>query len=149
MLTSCHVPLWFSGTLTTTYRGKWYYDGGVTNFIPLPPHLSEEQDSAMRGVRITCFPSASIKQALPGIEIAPGEFTKCPFSFQQMLTWAFTPPDRDELFRLASLGRRDARSWAMQMGLASSSSAQSILQQQRQSQSQQDGMQDVEQVFGI
>lgn len=37
LLTSCHVPWWFDGTLARPYRDGVYLDGGLTNFIPTPP----------------------------------------------------------------------------------------------------------------
>eukprot|EP01024_Parvocaulis_polyphysoides_P054987 TRINITY_DN5590_c1_g1_i3.p1 TRINITY_DN5590_c1_g1~~TRINITY_DN5590_c1_g1_i3.p1 ORF type:complete len:214 (-),score=19.11 TRINITY_DN5590_c1_g1_i3:535-1176(-) len=119
LLTSCHIPLWFSGSLAAQYRGKWYYDGGVSNFIPLPPHVDQSGDQ--RGVRVTCFPSVALNPlGIPNIEIAPGEFNQCPYTFQQMLSWAFTPPDPENLSALERMGRGDARTWAVQIGLITS-----------------------------
>eukprot|EP01023_Acetabularia_acetabulum_P022570 TRINITY_DN2218_c3_g1_i1.p2 TRINITY_DN2218_c3_g1~~TRINITY_DN2218_c3_g1_i1.p2 ORF type:complete len:339 (+),score=52.65 TRINITY_DN2218_c3_g1_i1:94-1110(+) len=115
LLTSCHVPLWFSGSVVNKFRGEYYYDGGVSNFIPMPPNTDEDN-----GVRITCFPIRSLKQSFSNLEIAPGEFARCPYSFQQMLQMAFQPPLREDLYTLARMGRRDARTWAQQMGLTNS-----------------------------
>ena len=37
----------------TTFRGRASYDGGLTNFIPLPP-------TVQHGVRVCCFPSKQV-----------------------------------------------------------------------------------------
>lgn len=36
VLTSCHIPWYFNGQFCTTFRGSLYYDGGLTNLIPVP-----------------------------------------------------------------------------------------------------------------
>lgn len=50
LLTSCHIPLYFDGTLTCTFRGGVAMDGGIVNFLPVPP-------AAEYTARVCCFPS--------------------------------------------------------------------------------------------
>ena len=40
LLTSCHIPWWLDNKLTTQFRGMHHFDGGLTNFIPVPPEAS-------------------------------------------------------------------------------------------------------------
>ena len=44
---------WFDSSVWTSFRGRASYDGGLTNFIPLPP-------TAQYGVRVCCFPSKQV-----------------------------------------------------------------------------------------
>jgi hypothetical protein len=53
LLTSCHIPVYFAGSFVRTFRGRLAYDGGVSNFLPVPP---ESEYAA----RVCCFPSQSI-----------------------------------------------------------------------------------------
>ena len=48
LLTSCHIPLYANGRLVTKYRGGYYVDGGVTDFLPSPP--------SVKVVKVCCFP---------------------------------------------------------------------------------------------
>lgn len=48
LLTSCHIPVYFDkGKPVRRYRGGWYCDGGLTNFIPVPGMLTVQQHSFM------------------------------------------------------------------------------------------------------
>lgn len=73
---------WFDNTLFTMFRGKRCYDGGLTNFIPLPP--------TQHGVRVCCFPSKQIS-VVYDIGISPDNYEEWPHSLQEMLSWAFEP----------------------------------------------------------
>ncbi|KAK9909103.1 hypothetical protein WJX75_007198 [Coccomyxa subellipsoidea] len=66
LLTSCHIPWWFQGTLGRDFRGALHFDGGLTNFCPAvsaPGILTQ---------RITCFPAARLRRAI-NIAISPPE----------------------------------------------------------------------------
>lgn len=141
VLTSCHIPWygieqivysllsqrprWFDSNLLTTFRGRYCYDGGLTNFIPLPAHTE--------GVRVCCFPAgqlATVRVALcveptpfswphhhrssqmSGIAISPDAYHDWPHDLNQMLQWAFEPASEDVLHALINAGARDARAWA-------------------------------------
>lgn len=75
---------WFDNTLFTIFRGKRCYDGGLTNFIPLPP--------TQHGVRVCCFPSKQIT-TIYDIGISPDNYEDWPHTLQEMLSWAFEPAD--------------------------------------------------------
>lgn len=75
---------WFDNTLFTVFRGKRCYDGGLTNFIPLPP--------TQHGVRVCCFPSKQIT-TIYDIGISPDNYEDWPHTLQEMLSWAFEPAD--------------------------------------------------------
>lgn len=75
---------WFDNTLFTTFRGKLCYDGGLTNFIPLPP--------TQHGVRVCCFPSKQIT-TIYDIGISPDNYEDWPHTLQEMLSWAFEPAE--------------------------------------------------------
>ncbi len=64
------------------FRGKRCYDGGLTNFIPLPP--------TQHGVRVCCFPSKQISTVYD-IGISPDNYEDWPHTLQEMLSWAFEP----------------------------------------------------------
>ena len=53
---------WFDSSVWTSFRGRASYDGGLTNFIPLPP-------SAQHGVRVCCFPSKQVGLLLSDIHL--------------------------------------------------------------------------------
>ena len=59
-------------------------DGGLTNFIPLPP--------TQHGVRVCCFPSKQIT-TIYDIGISPDNYEEWPHTLQEMLSWAFEPAD--------------------------------------------------------
>ena len=75
---------WFDNTLFTIFRGKRCYDGGLTNFIPLPP--------TQHGVRVCCFPSKQIT-TIYDIGISPDNYEDWPHTLQEMLSWAFEPAE--------------------------------------------------------
>ena len=52
LMTSCHIPFWLDGNAFTEFRGERSCDGGLTNFIPIPPGTV--------GVRVSCFPSKQL-----------------------------------------------------------------------------------------
>lgn len=114
LLTSCHIPLWMDGSLTTTFRGDAALDGGLTAFLPLPP--------GCHGVGVCCFPSiATLGGRLgPGNLISPdayepaedgGESTDF-LSLPQLVNYAFNPAPDTVLKALAVRGDADARAWA-------------------------------------
>ena len=104
LMTSCHIPLWLDGRLTSEFRGKVHLDGGVTNFIPLPP--GDEP-----GVRISCFGSKQLS-AVYDIGIAPDMFDDWPHSLPTMVQWAFSPAEDHFQKMLIDRGECDALSWA-------------------------------------
>lgn len=57
LLTSCHIPMYFTGTLARQFRGNLACDGGLTNFLPVPA-------DSQYAVRVCCFPSQSLSQKL-------------------------------------------------------------------------------------
>ena len=63
---------WFDNSIMTTFRGSLYYDGGLTNFIPLPPDVSV-------GVRVCCLPARQLNTLYP-IDITPDAFEQWPYS---------------------------------------------------------------------
>lgn len=77
LLSSCHIPFWMTGKPTTRFRGGRAVDGGLLNFLPLPPPPGDEEDSERyHSVGVCCFPSASTIGARlgPGRLIAPDVF---------------------------------------------------------------------------
>ncbi len=82
LMTSCHIPLWMDGRLTSSFRGSMHLDGGVTNFIPLPP------DDGTPGVRISCF-GAKQMGLVYDIGIAPDVFEEWPHTLPTMVQWAY------------------------------------------------------------
>lgn len=110
LLTSCHIPWWFDNTLFTMFRGKRCYDGGLTNFIPLPP--------TQHGVRVCCFPSKQISTVYD-IGISPDNYEDWPHTLQEMLSWAFEPASDKLLLEFIGKGRADAKAWAKSSGALS------------------------------
>jgi predicted acylesterase/phospholipase RssA len=53
LCTSAHIPFYSDGSAARKYRGTWYYDGGITNFLPAPPEVDYT-------ARVCCFPSQSL-----------------------------------------------------------------------------------------
>ena len=83
LLSSCHIPFWMTGRPTTRFRGGRAVDGGLLNFLPLPPPprgpggaKSEEDLESYHSVGVCCFPSAATIGARlgPGRLIAPDVF---------------------------------------------------------------------------
>lgn len=67
---------WFDNTLVTTFRGQLYYDGGLSNFIPLPPGVDV-------GVRVCCLPARQLKTVYP-IDITPDKFEDWPYTASEV-----------------------------------------------------------------
>ena len=81
LMTSCHIPYWMDGTPMTRFRDELHLDGGLTNFIPLPPGTA-------CGIRICCFPSRLLSNGkLYEIGISPDSFDSWPYTLRQMLKW--------------------------------------------------------------
>jgi predicted acylesterase/phospholipase RssA len=53
MLTSCHIPVYFTGAIARTFRGRLACDGGLADFLPIPPGMDY-------AARVCCFPSQSL-----------------------------------------------------------------------------------------
>lgn len=106
LLTSCHVPYWLDGKGLTTFRGSPHLDGGLTNFIPLPPQTV--------GIRISCFPSQQLSPVYR-ISISPDTFEPWPYNLRQMVGWAFEPADENVLTYLIEKGYKDSTSWMEEM----------------------------------
>lgn len=112
LLTSCHIPFYFAGTFARTFRGRYCYDGGVTNFIPVPPDLDY-------AARVCCFPSKGISMA-KSIHIAPDCFDDswADLSLSQLLQWALAPASDAILQEMMDKGAQDAAMWAQLTGVA-------------------------------
>ena len=87
LLSSCHIPFWMTGKPTTRFRGGRAVDGGLLNFLPLPPPPGgpergtqtggkEEDLENYHSIGVCCFPSAATIGARlgPGRLIAPDVF---------------------------------------------------------------------------
>jgi hypothetical protein len=109
LLTSCHIPWYFNGSLTTQYDGAHYFDGGLTQFIPTPP-MSEH------AVQVCCFPAKQML-SFPGIQIAPDKYGEWPHDLSRMLGWAFEPAEEELLLSFVEKGAKDATAWATASGL--------------------------------
>lgn len=109
LLASCHIPYWLDGRLTIPFRGAAAMDGGITNFIPIPPDTV--------GVRICCFPSRQLSP-IYRIGISPDSFEDWPYSLVSMVRWALEPADEETVTLLMDKGRSDALAWMDSMGLA-------------------------------
>mmetsp|Transcript_23632 Transcript_23632/g.65551 ORF Transcript_23632/g.65551 Transcript_23632/m.65551 type:complete len:299 (-) Transcript_23632:95-991(-) len=105
VMTSCHIPWYFDGRFCTTFRGSPHYDGGLTNFIPVPENVAS-------AVKVSCFPSKKLK-SVQDVGLSPDSFDEdFPYSMSQLITWAFEPAEEAELVRMYERGQRNARSWA-------------------------------------
>jgi len=122
LLASCHIPVYASGSWVTKFRGRYYVDGGVANFVPAPPTPT--------AIKVCCFPVNQILNrvqptvqnsarlsALLDVSISPDAFEAFPHSYQTMLTWALLPAEPEVLDSLITKGRRDALAWAQSMQL--------------------------------
>lgn len=108
LMTSCHIPFWLDGRLTNDFRGHPHVDGGLTNFIPLPPQMHPDERP---GIRITCFASEQLRSFYSDLEIAPDILDTWPYSITQMVQWAFNPADESVLSMLAQKGEESAMHW--------------------------------------
>ncbi|KAI8470390.1 MAG: acyl transferase/acyl hydrolase/lysophospholipase [Monoraphidium minutum] len=109
LMTSCHIPVYMNGRLTTRFRGTSHFDGGITNFLPAPPGVDH-------AVRVCCLPSKQLS-ALGSIHISPDIYSPWPYSMGEMLGWAFEPAEQGMLEELVERGRGDARAWAAASGV--------------------------------
>eukprot|EP00892_Ulva_mutabilis_P006036 jgi/Ulvmu1/3804/UM018_0014.1 len=111
LLTSCHIPIYFNGNLTTTFRGGRAMDGGIFNFLPVPP-------AADYTARVCCFPSQNFTLA-GNVHVSPDCFdaTWADIPLQTLLSWALTPASDDVLWQLHDKGRADAAAWARLTGV--------------------------------
>lgn len=108
LMTSCHIPFWLDGNPFTEFRGSRSCDGGLTNFIPLPPQTV--------GVRVCCFPSKQLSPVYR-IAISPDSFEPWDYSLSQMVQWAFEPADEATVTALIDKGKQDAQAWMESMDL--------------------------------
>ncbi|KAL4443023.1 hypothetical protein ABPG77_008514 [Micractinium sp. CCAP 211/92] len=108
LMTSCHIPFWLDGNPFTEFRGSRHCDGGLTNFIPLPPETV--------GVRVCCFPSKQLSPVYR-IGISPDSFEPWGYSLRQMVQWAFEPADEATVAALVDKGKQDAQAWMESMDL--------------------------------
>jgi hypothetical protein len=109
LLASCYIPFYFDQTRPgVKFRGAWCADGGLTQFLPVPPRCG-------RAVRVTCFPAYSASRGY--IDIAPdapgpaGAATTGPYSVARLLQWALTPASDEVMNALVHQGRADAQRW--------------------------------------
>ncbi|KAL4457761.1 hypothetical protein ABPG75_012626 [Micractinium tetrahymenae] len=114
LMTSCHIPFWLDGNPFTDFRGSRHCDGGLTNFIPLPPQTV--------GVRVCCFPSKQLSPVYR-IGISPDSFEPWDYSLRQMVQWAFEPADEATVAALIDKGKEDAQAWMESMDLVGEAEA--------------------------
>jgi len=119
LLTSCHIPWYFDGRLTTTFRGVVACDGGLTNFLPAPT-------GATHTVRVCCFPSSALGTRLGRLCITPDSYERWPHDMRAMLGWAFEPAPEPMMLSLIDKGARDARAWATREGVAQAAAAAAL-----------------------
>ncbi|KAG2429647.1 hypothetical protein HXX76_010875 [Chlamydomonas incerta] len=122
LLASCHIPRYFNGELSTSYRGKTSVDGGVTSLMP---KSAAEHDFLLK---VCCFPRRHVvrlpvfnrRKALRNLDlgISPDAFGPWPHRLTVMLEHALHPSDDDFLVLLLQAGRGDAMRWAVAAGLA-------------------------------
>ena len=75
---------WFDNSLLTNFRGSQHLDGGLTNFIPVPP-------DSKAGIRVCCFPSKQLSPVY-NIQISPDNFEDWPYTLREVgLLSAFLP----------------------------------------------------------
>jgi len=114
LLTSCHIPLWMDGRLARTFRGEAHLDGGLTQFLPLPP----TSDGA--GVGVCAFPSRRTLLPALGADrlIAPDVHDPAwDVNLPTLLSWAFHPAGEAEFSALSVKGEADAAAWAAESGV--------------------------------
>jgi hypothetical protein len=102
LMTSCHIPFWLDGNAFRYFRGERHCDGGLTNFIPLPPGTV--------GIRVCCFPSKQLSPVYR-IGISPDSFEPWDYTLRQMLQWAFEPADETIVAAMIDKGKQDAVAW--------------------------------------
>lgn len=82
---------WFDNTLMTRFRGALHYDGGLTNFIPLPPGIDV-------GIRVCCLPAGQLNTVYP-IDITPDSFEAWPYTASEVRQCPFSPFSQSRLWR--------------------------------------------------
>ena len=102
LLSSCHIPFWMTGKPTTRFRGGRAVDGGLLNFLPLPPpgperrrESNEEEDlESYHSIGVCCFPSAATIGARlgPGRLIAPDVFEQPLSALESAGSSSFSSP---------------------------------------------------------
>jgi hypothetical protein len=115
LLTSCHIPLWMDGRLARTFRGEAHLDGGLTQFLPLPPAAGRA------AVGVCAFPSRRTLLPAMGPDrlIAPDTLDEAwDVGLPTLLSWAFHPAGEADLSALAAKGAADAAGWAAASGVA-------------------------------
>lgn len=108
LMASCHIPFWLDGNAFRYFRGERHCDGGLTNFIPLPPGTV--------GIRVCCFPSKQLSPVYR-IGISPDSFEPWDYTLRQMLQWAFEPADETIVAAMIDKGKQDAAAWMESMEL--------------------------------
>jgi hypothetical protein len=117
LLTSCHIPLWMDGRLARTFRGEAHLDGGLTQFLPLPPTAPPGA-----AVGVCAFPSARTLGPVLGPDrlIAPDVYDATwDVSLPTLLSWAFHPAGEAEFTAMSAKGEADAVAWAAESGVGS------------------------------
>lgn len=123
LCTSCHIPVYATGEWMRKFRGRYYMDGGVMNFLPRPPTPTS--------ITVCCFPVNELLAKLPSevgsyhpkvaelldVAISPDAFEPFPYGYRTMVTWALVPAQDDVLRYLVEKGRKDGRLWATAMQL--------------------------------
>lgn len=116
LLTSCHIPWYFNGSLVNRFRGEYCFDGGVTNFIPAPPVGTP--------AKVTCFPAKQLQSTFGKVAISPDAFEDWPYTVREMLSMALEPADDVTLNALMEKGKRDALTWAKEHGILAAHGSQ-------------------------
>jgi hypothetical protein len=114
LLTSCHIPLWMDGTLARTFRGEAHVDGGLTQFLPLPPACGGA------AIGVCAFPSRRTLLPALGADrlIAPDVYDEdWDVSLPTLLSWALHPAGEAEFSGLSAKGTADALAWAAASGV--------------------------------
>ncbi|EFJ51786.1 hypothetical protein VOLCADRAFT_103286 [Volvox carteri f. nagariensis] len=122
LMASCHIPTYFNGDVTTTFRGKRTVDGGVTELLPTPVA------SHAFLLKVCCFPRQQVARlpifnrarALHQLDlgISPDAFGPWPYNFRYMLAAALHPRSYRFIRVLLEAGRNDAGRWAVAAGIA-------------------------------
>ena len=125
LMSSCHIPLYLDGRLSTKVKGKAFVDGGISAFVPSPSAASEV-------VKVCCFPTRALISRLSlfpistalakqiEIDCSPDTFEPYNVPYRKLVTWALLPAPDEVLDGLIEKGQRDARSWANSVDLIGS-----------------------------
>jgi hypothetical protein len=116
LMTSCHIPYYLDGAPTTRFRGGLALDGGLADFVPLPPGGA--------GVRVSPFPARQLSP-IYRIGVAPDLHgaEEWPHDWRAMVGWAFEPADEATTQALIARGGADARRWMTAAGLGAEAEA--------------------------